>query len=70
MAQFYVVGGEYTDTRFCQAVGGAEKWIGPFPDYETAKKEWQKRAWQTVDDCTMRYRIERIDPDSPPHCTD
>lgn len=70
MAQFYVVGGEYVDTRFQDAVGGDEQWIGPFKDYETAKEEWAKHAWQTVDDCATRYRIERIDPDAPPLCTD
>ncbi len=70
MRQFWVVGGEYTDTRFHDAVNGAEQWIGPFTDYEAAKKEWAKHAWQTVDSCTIRYRIERIDQGQPPPCTD
>lgn len=70
MAQFYVVGGEYVDTHFQDAVGGDEQWIGPFGDYEEAREEWAKRAWLTVDDCATRYRIERIDPDVPPPCTD
>ena len=38
---------------------------GPFEEYKDAKEEWAKRAWQTVDDCHTRYRIERIDPDAP-----
>ncbi len=70
MAQYWVVGGEYTDTYFHEALDGNEEWIGPFGDYQTAKQEWAKRAWRTVDDCHARYRIERIDPDSPPACTD
>ncbi|MEE8534483.1 MAG: DUF4170 domain-containing protein [Kiloniellales bacterium] len=70
MAQYWVVGGEYTDTHFHEALDGNEEWIGPFGDYQTAKQEWAKRAWRTVDDCHARYRIERIDPDSPPACTD
>ena len=71
MAQFWVVGGEYTDTRFIYTVAHQdEEWIGPFADYERAKQEWAKHAWQTVDDCHTRYRIERIDPDVPPPCTD
>ena len=71
MAQFWVVGGEYTDTRFKDMLGqGDEEWIGPFGDYELARQEWAKRAWQTVDECYTRYRIERIDPDVPPPCTD
>ena len=70
MGHFWVVGGEYTDSCFHEALDGAEEWIGPFPDYEAAKKEWAKHAWQTVDHCSVRYRIERIDQDQPPPCTD
>jgi len=67
MIQYYVVGGEYKDTHFTEAIGGNEEWFGPFADYETAKKEW---AWRAVDSCTTRYRIECIDKDAPPPCTD
>jgi len=70
MASYYVVGGEYKDTHFRETIGGDEEWFGPFEDYESAKAEWAKHAWQTVDHCTTRYRIERIDPDVPPPCTD
>lgn len=70
MQQYWVVGGEYTDTRFHHTVGGAETWIGPFDTYEAAMTEWSKHAWQTVDDCHTRYRIESIDKDAPPPCTD
>jgi hypothetical protein len=70
MAQYWVVGGEYTDTRFRVPLGEGEQWIGPFGDYEVAREEWAKRAWRTVDECNTRYRIERIDPDVPPPCTD
>ncbi|WP_343560321.1 DUF4170 domain-containing protein [Kiloniella sp. b19] len=69
MAQFFVVGGEYKDTSFADVISGEEKWFGPFADYASAKAEWSKYAWKTVDECTMRYRIERIDDDDP-HCTD
>lgn len=70
MKQFWVVGGEYTDSRFRHLVNGVEEWFGPFADYDSAKKEWAKHAWQTVDHCTVRYRIEPIDKDQPPPCTD
>ena len=33
MAQYWVVGGEYTDTYFHEALDGSEEWIGPFIDY-------------------------------------
>ncbi len=70
MQQYWVVGGEYTDTRFHNTVGRDEKWIGPFDSYDAAMAEWSKHAWQSVDDCHTRYRIESIDKDAPPPCTD
>ncbi len=70
MQQYWVIGGEYRDTRFDRIVDGNEEWFGPFRSYEEAKKEWSKHAWQTVDDCHVRYRIEAIDKDVPPPCTD
>ncbi len=70
MGYFWVVGGEYTDTRFHEALNGDEEWIGPFQDYQAAKEEWARHAWQSVDHCAVRYRIERIDMDQPPACTD
>ncbi len=70
MALFWVVAGDSTGTHFQEAVGSNEELIGPFRDYKAAKEEWAKHAWQSVDHCTTRYRIECIDPDAPPHCTD
>lgn len=70
MPQYWVVGGHYRDTKFQQMEQGRqEEWFGPFVDYETAKKEWQRRAWSTVDAATVRYRIEAIDK-SDPVCSD
>lgn len=70
MSQFWVIGGTYTDTHFQEALGPGEEWYGPFDNYDAAKEEWAKHAWHTVDEAHTRYRIERIDPDSPPPCTD
>ena len=69
MAQYWVVGGENTETHFHEALDARETWIGPFSDYQTAKREWAKRAWKRANDNHTRYRIERIDPDTLP-CTD
>jgi len=70
MQQYWVVGGDYETTRFVSVVPGAsEEWIGPFGDYAEAKKEWQKRSWQAVDNCFTRYRIETLQEDHPP-CSD
>lgn len=58
---YWVVGCPYADTRFCEpAAGGGEQWFGPFDDYDSAKIEWSRRAWSTVDDAMTRYRIERL----------
>jgi len=70
MGSFWVVGGEYADTSFREFVGDREAWFGPFADYESARQEWAKHAWLSVDHCNTRYRIECIDPDQPPPCTD
>ncbi|MGH6886175.1 MAG: DUF4170 domain-containing protein [Kiloniellales bacterium] len=64
MSSYWVVGGDYRDTRFDTPTSGREEWIGPFVDYETAKKEWARRAWATVDNATTRYRIE--EREAPP----
>ncbi len=70
MQQFWVVGGEYQDTHFQDAIGAREEWYGPFANYEEAKSEWARHAWNRVDEAATRYRIERIDPDDSPPCTD
>jgi hypothetical protein len=55
MAEFWVVGGEHTDTTFAK-VAKLET-FGPFPTYEAARREWQGRTMQTIDNALMRYRI-------------
>jgi hypothetical protein len=71
MAQFWVVGGEHTGTNLEQALGRREQWIGPFGEYESAREEWERRSWVGVEESrAARYRIEHIDPDQPPPCTD
>ena len=62
-------GGEYRETHFPDIVGGNEECIGPFSDYQSARSVWAKHAWQTHHRAT-RYRIECIDPDEAPPCTD
>jgi hypothetical protein len=71
MAQFWVVGVEHTDTRLEQALGQKEQWIGPFGEYQLAREEWERRSWNRAEAHSAgRYRIEHIDPDAPPPCTD
>ena len=58
MPDYWVVGGEYTDTKFdTMAPGKAPERYGPFASYQDAMTEWKTRAWATVDHCLIRYRI-------------
>jgi hypothetical protein len=63
---FWVIGGEYTDTRFADVVGGRpETRVGPFATYDEAKAEWARRAWASVDDAHARWRIEEEEGEQP-----
>jgi hypothetical protein len=58
MSNYWVVGGEFTDTSFKKMVpGAAEERLGPFRTYREAYQAWQARARATIDDACVRYRI-------------
>ena len=58
MARYWVIGGEYADTRFERLAPGAhEERHGPFPSYDEAYRVWQARARATIDDALVRFRI-------------
>jgi Domain of unknown function (DUF4170) len=58
MAEYWVVGGEYTDTDFKQLANDAKpEEYGPFHTYEAARKEWQARNMAKIDNAMVRYRI-------------
>ena len=48
------------DTHFHEALDESEKWIGPFADYEMAKRELARRVGAAIVDSKIQYRIERI----------
>jgi hypothetical protein len=54
--QFWVVGGEFRDTDFNRLAGPAEA-TGPFADYETAFKEWERRSMEMKRHAHVRYTI-------------
>ncbi len=70
MAQYWVVQGNSTSAHFHEALDRNEEWIGPFADYETARGVWMKQASTPADASEIDYRIERIDFEVPPACTD
>jgi hypothetical protein len=58
--RYWVVGGEYKDATFTEiAEGTIEERHGPFATYDEAHKLWAARAWATVDNAMMRFRIIR-----------
>lgn len=70
MTRYWVVRGQPAHTHFREALDQREEWIGPFTDYEEAKQEWAKRTEAPGDDSDVFFRIECIDADVPPACTD
>jgi hypothetical protein len=58
MSNYWVIGGEFTDTSFKKLVPGAtEDRLGPYGTYREAYQAWQLRARATIDDACVRYRI-------------
>jgi hypothetical protein len=58
MSNYWVIGGEFTDTSFKKLAPGArEERLGPFKTYREAYQAWQARARATIDDATVRYHI-------------
>ena len=55
---FYVVGGEYTSTKFTDFLDGEGQKHGPFKTYDEAYTCWAHWAWQTVDNCLCRFTIK------------
>lgn len=55
--RFWVIGGEYTDTRFSQLIDGTEKLFGPFQEQSEARAVWDRIAGETRSICTARYTI-------------
>jgi hypothetical protein len=54
--EFWVVGGEYHDTAFSRLAGPAEA-LGPYPDYDEAYKEWERRSLEMKRHAHVRYTI-------------
>ncbi len=60
-SDYWVIGGEYTDTGFTEiAGGGIEQRLGPFESYQAAQAEWSRLSWQHIDDAHVRYRIDHV----------
>jgi hypothetical protein len=58
--QYWVVGGEYTDTDFREiADGGEPERYGPYADYAKARSTWAALSMAHIDNAHVRYAIDR-----------
>ncbi|MBV6631918.1 MAG: hypothetical protein KI792_02665 [Alphaproteobacteria bacterium] len=57
--RFWIVGGEYVDTKFEQIVEQTRRVVGPFDCYRQARKEWQALSEASRSICTARFSIAR-----------
>ncbi|MDA0704360.1 MAG: DUF4170 domain-containing protein [Proteobacteria bacterium] len=62
MAQFWVVGGEFTDTSFKKMAGDGEpRRYGPFDSHAEALAVWRAKSMETVDLPLFKYSIHEDD---------
>ena len=67
MQEYWVLGGEYTDTRFEALVDDAAlESYGPYYDYNDARRDWQARTLASLDNTCVRYRIVPYRPATAP----
>ncbi len=59
LERYWVVGGEYIDTKFKTLVPGTElEEYGPFDTNEEAEEKWNSLSWKRVDNCHCRYTVQ------------
>lgn len=59
--QYWVIGGEYTDTEFRTLVDGKEEERhGPYETHEAARAAWAGLSMAHVDNAFVKYRIEHV----------
>lgn len=57
--RFWVIGGEYEDTRFERLMDGSERLFGPYGSHEAALAVWERIAAETRSVCTARFTVVR-----------
>lgn len=70
MLAFWIVASPRTESHLPGAISERSAWIGPFEDYPSARSAWQDYDGRRCGGAPLRYRIERLDPEEPPPCTD
>jgi hypothetical protein len=59
MSNYWIIGGEYTDTNFSKMVEETRQVHGPFNRYEDALSLWHRLADKTRSICNARFVITR-----------
>ena len=59
-SEYWVIGGEYTDTDFKTIKAGKESKHGPYETREEAREKWKALSMADVDNAYVRYRIEKM----------
>lgn len=55
--QYWVIGGEYSDTHFSAMVEGTAQAFGPFRNYDDAKSSWREHSLNSRHKAHMRFSI-------------
>ena len=55
--RYWVVGGEYLDTRFAELKAETAQIFGPFVSYDSARARWRTAAEATRSNACMRFAI-------------
>ena len=55
--KYWVIGGEYEDSRFNGLVDGTQCVAGPYPDEGRARTEWTRLTFRDGCAATTRYHI-------------
>jgi hypothetical protein len=55
--RFWVLGGEYTSTRFDELIAGTERLFGPFFQRQEAERTWREVSERYRPQCTVRFSI-------------
>ncbi len=58
--EYWVIGGEYTNTDFKTIKSGNEDRHGPYTNKEDARSQWKALSMSDVDNAYVRYRIEKM----------
>ena len=56
-SQFWVIGGEYTDSGFTRLADGTSQVFGPFSDYRQAQTVWREHSMNNRHLAMTRFTI-------------